>query len=306
MTDVADHAGRPQTLSILKWDAAAFSYIRNNRIDNVPDPMPGEMIPHSGTPGTMSDTSVRINAGIEEAYRAGHTGNLDVSALDYGTTPERLLLSDAMINACAANHWARGVDGLYVFNWQCKTWEGNRLKLDNLGHPQRLECRDKLYAVTRRDGQYPYCDLQARPVPAWLGPEQLELPIRVADDLTAAADRLESCRLCPHLIDAAEDDIETLNSTPPTCANPLVRGTNGDGDLAPLRAGARAGAPRRQSGGHPTAVARSTPAGAGGGAYRGGATSSWRSATYFPRVRRRSSGVGSGGDGGDGSDDTRA
>ena len=173
------------------------------------------------------DTSVRINAGIEEAYRAGHTGNLDVSALDYGTTPERLLLSDAMINACAANHWARGVDGLYVFNWQCKTWEGNRLNLDNLGNPQRLEYRDKLYAVTRRDGQYPYCDLQAGPVPAWLGPEQLELPIRVADDLTAAADRLESCRLWLHLIDAAvEDDIEvTLNSTPLTCANPLVPGT---------------------------------------------------------------------------------
>ena len=81
------------------------------------------------------DTSVRINAGIKEAYRAGHTGNLDVSALDYGATPERLLLSDAMINACAANHWARGVDGLYVFNWQCKTWEGNRLNLDNLGNP---------------------------------------------------------------------------------------------------------------------------------------------------------------------------
>ena len=81
--------------------------------------------------------------------------------------------------------------------------------------------------MTRRDGQYPYCDLQAGPVPAWLGPEQLELPIRVADDLTAAADRLESCRLWLHLIDAAvEDDIEvTLNSTPLTCANPLVPGT---------------------------------------------------------------------------------
>ena len=45
MTDVADPAGRPSNPSILKWDAAAFSYIQNSRIDNVPDPMPGEMIP---------------------------------------------------------------------------------------------------------------------------------------------------------------------------------------------------------------------------------------------------------------------
>ena len=41
MTDVADHAVRPANPFILKWDAAAFSYIQNNRIDNVPDPMPG-------------------------------------------------------------------------------------------------------------------------------------------------------------------------------------------------------------------------------------------------------------------------
>ena len=169
---------------------------------------------------------VRIYAGIEEAYRAGHTGHLDVSALDYGTQPKRLLLDDEMISACAANHWASGVDGIYTFNWHCKTWEGNRLNLDNLGDAQRLEFRDKLYAVTRRDGQYQYCDLQAGPLPARLGPEQLVLDMRVADDLTSAADRLESCRLWLHLIDFdVTDRIEvTLNGVELACANPLIPG----------------------------------------------------------------------------------
>ncbi len=59
------------------------------------------------------DTPVRIYAGIEEAYRAGHTGHLDVSALDYGTQPRRRLDAE-MISACAANHWASGVDGVYT------------------------------------------------------------------------------------------------------------------------------------------------------------------------------------------------
>ena len=169
---------------------------------------------------------VRIYAGIEEAYRAGHTGHLDVSALDYGTQPRRLLLDDEMISACAANHWASGVDGIYTFNWHCKTWAGNRLNLDNLGGAQRLEFRDKLYAVTRRDGQYQYCDLQAGPLPARLGPEQLVLDMRVADDLTSAADRLESCRLWLHLIDCdVKDRIEvTLNGVELACANPLIPG----------------------------------------------------------------------------------
>ena len=51
--------------------------------------------------------------------------------------------------AATPNHWARGVDGIYLFNWPCKTWEGNRLNLDNLGDPLRLAYRDKLYALTR-------------------------------------------------------------------------------------------------------------------------------------------------------------
>ena len=45
----------------------------------------------------------------------------------------------------------------------------------------RLEFRDKRYAVTRRDGQYQYCDPQAGPLPARLGPEQLLLDMRVFD-----------------------------------------------------------------------------------------------------------------------------
>ena len=78
--------------------------------------------------------------------------------------------------------------------------------------------------MTRRDGQYQYCDVQAGPLPARLGPEQLPLDMRVADDITSAADRLERCRLWLHLIDFDVGDriAVTLNGVELSCANPLI------------------------------------------------------------------------------------
>jgi len=173
------------------------------------------------------DTPVRICPGIEEAYYSGYSGGSHLDILDYGTKPTRRLLSDETINAVAANHWARGVDGIYLFNWPCKTWEGNRLTLDDMADPGRLAYRDKLYALTRRDGQYHYCDLQRGPLPFTLGADPLVAQMRVADDLAGAVDRLENCRLCVHLINAsAEDTIEvTMNGQALTLENPLVPGT---------------------------------------------------------------------------------
>ena len=173
------------------------------------------------------DTPVRVYPGLEEAYYAGYSGATHVDMLDYGDKPTRRLLSDETINAAAANHWARGVDGLYLFNWPCKTWEGNRLNLDNLADPGRLQYRDKLYALTRRDGQYHYCDMQKGPLPFTLGAQPLVAQMRVADDLTRAVDRLESCWLWVHLINSsAEDTIEVkMNGQALTLENPLVPGT---------------------------------------------------------------------------------
>jgi len=193
-----------------------------------------------------ADTPVRIYPGIEEAYWAGYATGVDVNFLDAGEKPTRSLLADEMISAVAANHWASGVDGLYVFNWPGKTWEGNRLNLDNLGDPRRLEFRDKLYPLTRRDGQPPYCDLARGPLPARLGAEagpHLAMDerfvrlvsrgkpwvttIRVADNLPGAANRVENCRLWVHLVNASvEDAIEVaVNGQVLTCANPLAPGT---------------------------------------------------------------------------------
>ena len=173
------------------------------------------------------NTPVCIHAGLEEAYRGGYPGNSDLFALDYGTTPARQLMPNEMINAIGAKHWARGVDGMYLFNWPCKTGEGNRLPLDNLPDPVRLRYRDKLYALMRRDGQYPYCDVHGAPLPARLGSEPLVAQLQIADDPAAAADRVEDCRLWLHLINAsAEDEIEVLlNGHTLACVNPLLPGT---------------------------------------------------------------------------------
>lgn len=173
------------------------------------------------------DTPVRICPGLEEAYGAGYAAGEGLDFQNFGSTPSRPLLNDELINAVAANHWARGVDGLYLFNWQCKTWEGNRLNLDNLADPARLAYRDKLYALTRHEGQYPYCDLQKGPLPSTLGSEPLVAQMRVADDLSRAIERLKECRLWLHLNNySAEDTIEvSINGQVLTCANPLAPGT---------------------------------------------------------------------------------
>ena len=173
------------------------------------------------------DTPVCIHAGLEEAYRGGYPGNSDLFALDYGTTPARQLMPNEMINAVAAKHWAQGVDGIYLFNWACKTGEGNRLPLDNLPDPVRLRYRDKLYPLMRRDGQYEYCDVHGAPLPAHLGAEPLVAQLQIADDPGAAADRVEDCRLWLHLLNAsAEDEIEVqLNGHSLACVNPLLPGT---------------------------------------------------------------------------------
>ncbi len=169
------------------------------------------------------NTPVWIYPGLEEAYWAGYTGEADVDFLWGGQGAKRLRLSDEMINALAANHWASGVDGLYLFNWHCKSWEGDRLNLNNLGDPLRVKYRDKLYPLTRRDGQYEYCDLQVGPLPAQLGQEPLVMQMRIADDLAEAGTRLESCELWVHLVNtSAEDYIEVkVNGHVLECGNPL-------------------------------------------------------------------------------------
>ncbi len=133
-----------------------------------------------------------IYPGIEEAYRAGYLDRVDI---EFVQPPARLLLSDEMINAVAANHWANGADGLYVFNWCNKTWEGNRLPLDNMADPLRLKYKDKLYALTRSDGQYILPGMIAGQVPATLGTEPVAMKMAIADDLDEAGARAKSCRL---------------------------------------------------------------------------------------------------------------
>jgi len=129
---------------------------------------------------------------IEEAYQAGY---LDRVAVTFVHPPARLLLPDNMINAVAANHWANGADGLYLFNWCDPSREGHRLPLDNLADPLRVKYRDKLYALTRSDGQYMLPGMIRGQVPATLGAEPVAMSIAIADDLAEAKSRVQSCRL---------------------------------------------------------------------------------------------------------------
>lgn len=176
------------------------------------------------------ETPVRINAGMEEAYRAGHRSANEGSVLDYnagGELSARLLLEEDRINAVAANHWATGVDGLYLFNWQCKTWSGDRLNLNELTDSVGLSRRNKLYGMTRRDGQYGYCDVQGAPLPFVLVAEAFQAAIRIVDDLSDVPDRIERCHLWVHLINVSvADTLEvSWNEQVLTCSNPIRHGS---------------------------------------------------------------------------------
>jgi hypothetical protein len=91
----------------------------------------------------------------------------------------------------AANAWAAGVDGIYVFNY----FNPRGAVFRELGDPRSLGTMDKLYFVTVRDGgpdrflakgsQYQSIPLLTPDHPTSLGPSRpLSVPLSVAEDLS--------------------------------------------------------------------------------------------------------------------------
>lgn len=61
------------------------------------------------------------------------------------------------------------MDGIYTGNWNCTTYEGNRLSADNVRDAQRLEFCSKLTDYVQSPA-VPACDLQAGAAPAGAPP----------------------------------------------------------------------------------------------------------------------------------------
>ena len=172
------------------------------------------------------NTPVRINPAIEEAYTAGYTGGV---VRCFYTPPVMLPLTHEMINAIAAKHWSKGVDGLYVFNWFCTVNSynyDNRPALDDMGNPLRLKYKNKRYVVMRTNYSFPNCLPHPYQIPVTLDAKPKTITLDIADDLTEAGDRVKNVCLHAYMTNLTiEDKIELrLNGKRLECLNPLQPG----------------------------------------------------------------------------------
>ena len=174
----------------------------------------------------VSDTPVQLYPAIEEGYAPGHTGNFNRW---YFQPPVMSPMSNEMLRGIAARHHARGVDGIYTFNFfgSAPTYDyDNREAVDDVADPIRLQHKDKVFVVMRSHASFPNCLVTEHQLPLTLSTEPAAVTVDVPDDLRTAADRLALCRLRVHLTNVeVYDGIEvSLNGAVLECSNPIEGG----------------------------------------------------------------------------------
>ena len=94
-------------------------------------------------------TDTSVHAGLDnglDVYTAGvHAGH------EQFVGPEDRVTKDGMrVRASASRHYDAGADGTYVFNWHA-TRDSRRGLLTQIGSPETLRRKDKIYAATHRN-----------------------------------------------------------------------------------------------------------------------------------------------------------
>ena len=174
-------------------------------------------------------TPVQVIAGLEEGYIAGHNDGFNRWFYE---PPLMTPLTMDTIRGLAARHHARGIDGLYVFNWfaAAVTYDSYLLPaLDDVADPERLRFMDKRYLLMRSTEQFPNCLDVARQIPAELDDDgaAMELTFDVADDVPAAPDLVRSARLLLNVLNLTiADQLEvTFNGRAVSAVNQMQPGT---------------------------------------------------------------------------------
>ena len=95
------------------------------------------------------ETNTAVYAGIDnglDVYTKGvHAGHEEFVG------PEDIVTKDGMrVRASATRHYAAGAEGTYVFNWHA-THNSRRELLTQIGSPETLRGKDKIYAATHRN-----------------------------------------------------------------------------------------------------------------------------------------------------------
>ena len=176
------------------------------------------------------DSRVSIIACMEEGYLAGHT---DGHNRWFYQPPLMTGLTTEMLRGLAARHHARGVDGLYVFNWfgSALTYGAKHdfgpNAVNDVADPERLRYRDKTFALMRSSQSFPNCLRTEWQIPAPVTREVTELTFDVADDVAAAGDLVRSCRLLLHVDNLSVVDrlTVTLNGSEVPLVNAIQPGT---------------------------------------------------------------------------------
>ena len=176
------------------------------------------------------NSRVSIIAGLEEGYLAGHTDGMNRW---FYNPPLMTGLTTEMVRGLAARHHARGVDGLFVFNWfgSALTYgakhDFGKTAVNDVADPERLRYRDKTYSLMRSNDSWPNFTRTKWQIPTKITEDVTELTFDVADDVSAAGDLVRSCRLILHIDNmSVVDELEvTLNGSVVPLVNRLQPGT---------------------------------------------------------------------------------
>ncbi|MBN2311447.1 MAG: family 10 glycosylhydrolase [Candidatus Hydrogenedentes bacterium] len=147
---------------------------------------------------------------------AGHPVKLQPCFDDHHTTDAYQHASIEFLRGVFANWWRQGADSVVAFNWShaapevCHAMgarpgpDAQRQAYHEVGSPETLRLKDKVFAVDRRGG-YPWAEgyfgrNDWAPLPVELADDGLaeRIRIRVADDTAVEADKID--RICLRLI----------------------------------------------------------------------------------------------------------
>ncbi len=148
---------------------------------------------------------------IDWLIEAAHQGKTSVYAMiqtRYHTRHERGWATPAMMRAAAANHWARGADGMYSWALQWPLGDAGRRILSELGDPDLAKEGDKHYLVNKHlevAEKVGYQTLLPLEIPA-SDRSRHQIPFIIADDTQSTRKRIRRLRLKINITDLVSAD----------------------------------------------------------------------------------------------------
>jgi hypothetical protein len=178
---------------------------------------------------TLGSRSVDVDLGAYRRIVAGRNIKLQPCFDDHHTTDGYRYPPIEVFRGVFANWWQQGADSVATFNWSNAPPElashlgdqpgplSQRTAYHEVGSPETLRFKDKIFVVERRGG-YPWAqgffnrnDTAPLPISLGRGGAVASLCLRVGDDLRSAGPRLRQIRLRAVLFDANDAEVVQVN-----------------------------------------------------------------------------------------------